>query len=386
MFAVITVISGLLTLQAGKALATGDAYFPQDTTVSIGGLNFLIEAGSDADEVIATNTNITITISAGQRLTFSSSEGKTMVISGGNFALICAGDKSYVLLAPSSGTYTVIITPDTTAGVTCGGGGGGGPSGGTTIVSTTTPAPTPSPTTIITVTSPSPSATPSPSTSVGSLRKPSEFGLKNGDVISAAGSSDPDVYIVNDWGYKRLFLNQAIFAFYGHLGGFSKVKRAAVATRDAFVTSGLFRNCETNDPKVYAVEVTGEDTGILHWVNVSGEIAVSQDPNFFKKVFCINNNEFNWYPKGAAYTSLSQVPVYTRGIVQGVQTSTLRLRIIGAVSWVNVRSGSSTKTVIVGKAIPGEEYAYTDVQNGWYKIQRNGKDFGWVYGLYVKKL
>lgn len=141
---------------------------------------------------------------------------------------------------------------------------------------------------------------------------PADYGLKEGDVISAAGSSDPDVYIVNEMGYKRLFLNPAIFGFYGHLGGFSAVKSVSPTTRDAFVTSGLFRNCETNDEKVYGVETTGEDVGMLHWVNTSGAQAVADDPNFFKKVFCINTNEFNWYPKGTAYTSVNQVPNYTR--------------------------------------------------------------------------
>lgn len=142
---------------------------------------------------------------------------------------------------------------------------------------------------------------------------PSDYGLKEGDVVSAAGSSDPDVYIVNEMGYKRLFLNPAIFNFYGHLGGFSKVKTISATTRDAFGTSGLFRNCETNDQKVYGVETTGEDVGMLHWVNTSGAQAVMDDANFFKKVFCINTNEFNWYPKGSDYSSVNQVPNYSRG-------------------------------------------------------------------------
>lgn len=142
---------------------------------------------------------------------------------------------------------------------------------------------------------------------------PADFGLKEGDTISAAGSDDPDVYIVNEHGFKRLFLNPVIFGFYGHLGGFAKVKNVSAPTRDAFPTSGLFRNCETNEQKVWAVEVTGEDTGTLHHVNMSGDAAVSQDANFFKKVFCINNNEANWYSKSSAdYTSLSQIPVYSR--------------------------------------------------------------------------
>ncbi|MBI4160754.1 MAG: hypothetical protein HY506_02490 [Candidatus Yanofskybacteria bacterium] len=141
---------------------------------------------------------------------------------------------------------------------------------------------------------------------------PADYGLKEGDVVSAAGSDDPDVYIVNELGYKRLFLNPAIFGFYGHLGGFAAVKNVSPATRDAFPTSGLFRNCETNDEKVYGVETTGEDTGMLHWVNTSGAQAVADDPNFFKKVFCINNNEFNWYSKGSDYSSVNQVPNYVR--------------------------------------------------------------------------
>lgn len=147
---------------------------------------------------------------------------------------------------------------------------------------------------------------------VASAVAPADYGLKEGDTVSAAGSSDPDIYIVNDYGYKRLFLNPVIFNFYAHLG-WSKVKTVSSPTRDAFTTSGLFRNCETNDEKVYGVETTGEDTGMLHWVNTTGAQAVADDANFFKKVFCVNSNEFNWYSKGANYTSVSQVPDYKRG-------------------------------------------------------------------------
>lgn len=148
---------------------------------------------------------------------------------------------------------------------------------------------------------------------VANAAVPSDYGLTEGNTISAAGSDDPDIYIVNEQGYKRLFLNPVIFNFYGHLGGFAAVKNVSTTARDAFPTSGLFRNCETNDQKVYGVETTGEDVGMLHWVNTSGAQAVMDDANFFKKVFCINNNEFNWYPKGSDYTSVNQVPNYVRG-------------------------------------------------------------------------
>lgn len=142
--------------------------------------------------------------------------------------------------------------------------------------------------------------------------KPSDYGLQEGDLISAIFSDDPDVYIVNEHGYKRLFLNPEIFKMYGHLGGFFNVKLVPTEVRDAFITSGLFRNCEANDPKVYGINVDGEDTGTLHWVNVTAENAVSEDREFFKKVFCINNNEYGWYPKGGEFKKVKDIPGYER--------------------------------------------------------------------------
>lgn len=151
---------------------------------------------------------------------------------------------------------------------------------------------------------------------------PSIYGLTEGDIISASDSDDPDIYIVKEHGYKRLFLNPIVFGFYGHLK-WSNVRNISAATRDAFTTSGLFRNCEANDPNVYGVEVTAEDGGTLHWVNVSGAQAVAEDANFFKKIFCINSNEFNWYPKSQDYTSLSQVPRYERAATETTPSTTI---------------------------------------------------------------
>jgi hypothetical protein len=187
------------------------------------------------------------------------------------------------------------------------------------VVATPTPLPSPSLT-------PTPSATPIPSPTPITISTPvsrgftslTALGLTDGDTISAvslpaqSGSNDPDIYIVNSWGYRRLFLNPIIFSFYGHLGGFAKVKTVASTVKDVTITSGLFRNCETNDTKVYGLETTGEDTGVLHWVNTSGAQAVQDDPDFFNKVFCINTNEFNWYSKGLDYASINQVPSYSR--------------------------------------------------------------------------
>lgn len=142
--------------------------------------------------------------------------------------------------------------------------------------------------------------------------KPSDYGLKEGDLISAIFSNDPDVYIINDKGYKRLFLNPEIFNFYGHLGGFLSVKLVTPEVRDAFATSGLFRDCEDNDPKVYGIDIDGEDTGKLRWINVSANIAMSEDPEFFDKVFCINKKELAWYPKSTEFKAVKDVPKYER--------------------------------------------------------------------------
>ena len=149
--------------------------------------------------------------------------------------------------------------------------------------------------------------------------KPSDYGLKEGDLVSALFSDDPDVYIINEQGYKRLFLNAEIFNFYGHLGGFFNVKLVSEETLDAFPTSGLFRNCEDNDSRVYGVEIEGEDIGKLRWLNASATSTLSEDPTFFNKVFCVNKKEFNWYPKGLSLKFLKDLPKYERKLIKKIE-------------------------------------------------------------------
>ncbi|MFH1230541.1 MAG: hypothetical protein V1709_03500 [Planctomycetota bacterium] len=298
-----------------NALATGVASFAQDTNVTLTSGDYVIVGGSVADSVTTNGTTtITVTITAGDTFTLTSANHyKLETDNAGSSVCNDAGSKSVLTLSPVSGAVTTIITPNTNI-VQCSSGSGnsGSSGGGGGGVSVSTPTPTPT-------TSVSPTPTPTSTPLVGVMTPGQRgfvsltaIGLKEGDTVSAAGSSDPDIYIPNVWGYKRLFLNPAIFNFYGHLGGFSKVKNTTAVNRDKMVTSGLFRNCETNDQKVYGVQVTGEDTGVLHWVNTTGAQAVADDANFFKKVFCINTNEFNWYSKGTNYTSVSQVPNYSR--------------------------------------------------------------------------
>ncbi len=131
------------------------------------------------------------------------------------------------------------------------------------------------------------------------MAKPEDYDLKEGDLIRAAG--DFDIFIINQHGYKRLFLNPAIFNMYGHLGGWKAVKSVAPSTRDAFITSTHYRYVDS--PKVYHQEVTGEDTGILHWINMNAEDFLAQGGKG-EAVFTINKSELDWYQKGTELTSL----------------------------------------------------------------------------------
>ena len=382
-------MAGVLLVETNQAQAVGDAYFPQDTTLALDVGNLTIEGGSDADSVVSTNNNITVTISSGQTFVLLSS-GKNRLSNDGGYSFSCSSTQSRISIT-SSTTKTVVISPtsetcSSSGGTTSGSGGGGG---GTTVT-VITPTPTPTPTT--TATTPTPTPTPSATTSTSKPTPVSRgfvslaaVSLKDGDVISASGSSDPDIYIPNVYGYKRLFLNPAIFNFYGHLGGFSKVKKTTSTVRDTLVTSGLFRNCETNDQKVYGVEVTGEDTGTLHWVNTSGSQAVADDPNFFKKVFCINTKEFSWYPQGAAYTSVNQIPDYTRNNSPSTVVSSVKQYKVFGASELNVRTTASTASALLGKLPEGQIVESLGTSGLWHKIKYQNKD-AWVHGDYLKAI
>jgi len=146
---------------------------------------------------------------------------------------------------------------------------------------------------------PVPQPEPVPEPNPNRLARPEDYGLKEGDLIRAQG--DFDVFIINQYGYKRLFLNPVIFNMYGHLGGWKAIKIVTPAVRDAFITSHLYRY--SGSPKVYSLEVTGEDTGILHWINISAENFLAQGGKP-EAIFTINKSELDWYPKGKDKTSL----------------------------------------------------------------------------------
>src|SRR3990167_3477052 len=387
---VIVLMAGLLLVGVNQAGATTVTY-AQDTTWNADVGNITIEAGSDANTVTTTGTTMTITLTSSQTMTLISSDRKLLDNNGG-FDYSCSSSESRLIIKPSA-TTTVVVTPLSTncdnPGTSAGGGGGGG-GGTTTPAATPTPTPTPTPTV-------SPAVSPTPTPTVSSTTKPtpasrgfvslSAVSLNDGDVVSAAGSSDPDVYIVNPHGYKRLFLNPAIFGFYGHLGGFTKVKSTTSVTRDVFVTSGLFRNCETNDVRVYGVETTGEDTGILHWVNTTGEQAVADDTEFFKKVFCINTKEFSWYNLGADYTSVNQVPDYSRSNVSSSTPAPVpsanKYKVVSSAGYLNVRASAATTSSVLGQLTAGDMVTSLGQEGVWHKIMFEGQD-AWVHGDYLQ--
>jgi len=135
--------------------------------------------------------------------------------------------------------------------------------------------------------------------SPGENAQPEDYGLKEGDLIRAEG--DFDIFIINQYGYKRLFLNPVIFEMYGHLGGWEDIKTVSPDVRNAFITSTHYRYPDS--PKVYHLEVTGEDVGTLYWINMTAEDFQAQGGTA-NAIFTINKSELDWYPKGANMTSL----------------------------------------------------------------------------------
>ena len=139
---------------------------------------------------------------------------------------------------------------------------------------------------------------PEPEEPIG-MAKPEDYGLKEGDLIRA--ENDFDIFIINQYGHKRLFLNPVIFEMYGHLGSWDDVITVTSEVRDAFITSSYYGYIE--DDKVYHLEVIGEDTGTLHWINMKAEEFLDQGGKP-EAIFIINKDELDWYPKGAERTSL----------------------------------------------------------------------------------
>lgn len=54
--------------------------------------------------------------------------------------------------------------------------------------------------------------------------------------------------------------------------------------------------------------------------------------------------------------------------------------------WLRVRKGPSTATAEVTKVNPGEKYPLLDEESGWYKIQLEDEQEGWIASQYATKI
>ncbi len=122
--------------------------------------------------------------------------------------------------------------------------------------------------------------------------KPSNYGLEEGDFIKVSG--DDDVYIINNYGYRRLVLNPNICLQYGHLGKrgcFDAVKIVSLEIRDAFALSHYYTNGETKDNILYQLDITGDDTATL--LQIDRELFLKN--NNSNSIFFINTLEKKSY-------------------------------------------------------------------------------------------
>ena len=124
---------------------------------------------------------------------------------------------------------------------------------------------------------------------------PAQYGLQEGDFIRAEG--DNDIYIINNFGYKRLVLSPTICKQYAHLGRrgcFDVVHIVSMAMRDAFLTSPYYTNGETSDGIVYKLIINGEDSAVLaHTTWHLWDFSI--DTFTANAVFRINTREQNSY-------------------------------------------------------------------------------------------
>ena len=53
--------------------------------------------------------------------------------------------------------------------------------------------------------------------------------------------------------------------------------------------------------------------------------------------------------------------------------------------WLRVRSGPGTANEEVGRVDPGEEFPFIEEEDGWYKIEYEDGEEGWISGTYAEK-
>jgi hypothetical protein len=125
------------------------------------------------------------------------------------------------------------------------------------------------------------------------ISTPEDYNLTEGDFIRAEG--DKDVYIINQYMYKRLVLSPEICLQYGHLGKrgcFEAVKIVTQEVRDMFTTSHYYTNGETNDNIIYQMIITGEDSATLQQIDRQMFL---QNGNTEQQIFLFNTLEQQSY-------------------------------------------------------------------------------------------
>ena len=140
---------------------------------------------------------------------------------------------------------------------------------------------------------------------------PNDYGLHTGQTVRLG--QHIDVMVIGEHGYRRLMINPEVFTMYQH-HDWSAVQSVPGNTMGAFPQADLVRNCMAGDPRVYALEITGEDSMLKHWVRMTSNQVLAKDPDFYNKVFCANSRELAYYPRGNDYTSLDMLPQNARGV------------------------------------------------------------------------
>jgi len=237
--------------------------------------------------------------------------------------------------AASQTTATIYTTRKAPAG-------GGGTSGGDT-----TPTPTPE---VSATPTPSVSATPTPSVS------PSVS-----PVVTTAKLyrkvSDPKVYVQGADGTLTWVKTLEAFNAAGYkwsdvqaISGdeFAKLKVESVSA------AKLYR--KTGDQKVYAQGANGA----LAWV---------------KTLEAFNSAGYNW-----ADVQVISGSDFNKMTIGG------KIKVVSNIGYLNVRASAALSGKLVTKVLSGQEFEFSAVSNGWYKIWKDGKELGWVSGKYVLEI
>ncbi|MGE5396046.1 MAG: family 10 glycosylhydrolase [Chitinophagales bacterium] len=87
--------------------------------------------------------------------------------------------------------------------------------------------------------------------------------------------------------------------------------------------------------------------------------------------------------KIAAFNQLSSTNINTRIDPSAYATQPAKIGTV-AVKILNVRKGSDTKQVVVGKVTKGTKVTILDNKKGWYNVRLSNGKIGWVYAAYVK--